>query len=154
MNWVLNLWNEDEQTSQKLGAKPQRGNIRVVSKETLSVPGDVRTTLSAFDGDGWVMLTDRVKNLQQGQEVPEGLILAAERVNGLKSLHIRQHETSWCAWTYECVLDEQSEGLLFTETLERIPQGQLLYEVAWTPDEEGVYRPSSSRLKQVKSEVG
>jgi hypothetical protein len=149
MNWILNLWPDNGKSDRTLGSPPTKGEL-IVRSEDLDSFEKVHKALSDFDGDGWVTFTDRVENLNEGQAVPDGVILSAERVNGDRSLHIRQHGSAWRAWTYERTTGEACEGWLFTEQLERIPRGSLVYEVEWrADDDDGVFRPKSSRLKQV-----
>lgn len=150
MSWILELWNTRPKGFD-MGSAPQKGTLKCKCQD-LASPTKVSEALAAFDGDGWVMLTDKVEELTKGSPIPEGIILAAEAVSGDKSLHIRQHQTQWRSWTYEQCLNQtrdHKEGWLFEETLERIPRGYFTYEVEWFPDHDGVYRPITSRLKHV-----
>lgn len=151
MNWILDLWKKKPEGATKklpLGAPPVRGKLSV-STQTYRSSDELRKALTDFGGDGWVMFTDNVQSLEASTSVPAGLILAAERVSGDQSLHARRHGDGWATWTYSRILGEEQEGWLFTEQRERIPRGKLIYEVAWLPDDEGIFRPTISRLKAV-----
>lgn len=103
--------------------------------------------LRIFGGEGWAEYTSAVHRISDASRLEPpadcGPLLAAELARGEHSLHVRFSEGRWRGWRLE---QSEGNGLLVRSVQQSRGGGQLWYDVAWTPDPDGVLRPSLARF--------
>lgn len=140
------IWETANKNDLNLGDLPVRKLLKSVPFEFDS-PEFVHKKLEEWGGSGWVMFTDRVHDLREGEPLGEGVVLSAERVNGLKTLVLRFQNQRWYGW--EIVEGEGEEYWVFQEKLQHIDRGVLSYDVGWKQNSLGEYQPYLSRLTAI-----
>lgn len=107
-----------------------------------------RAALLSFGGHGWVCLASEVF-VGKPADLPDGQILNGELVgDDGTSLHVRRCSEGYIAHRIHRAT-KCADQLIFLHSLATVQRGTIHYEVAWRPDDEGVWRPWASRLAQV-----